>query len=193
MLPSRKRSLIWLHFSEIEQGKRARCNICRSCYNFTNNSISNLTRHLKLKHPTISVRSNELNDNINLSESYEIEQLKSETNIPISNNDLRQVSSNSSSVLLTSSQLNQTVPTLVSFRTNFSLQKTNIHNYFRSKRPVLINLAKSLHNQLLIFIAKGYHPLLIVEDNEFRKFLEMLCPGYTLPSRKLLVESLLLQ
>lgn len=40
-------------------------------------------------------------------------------------------------------------------------------------------------------IAKGYHALRIVEEQEFRKLVEMLNPGYKLPTRKTLSESLL--
>ncbi|KAH9635584.1 hypothetical protein HF086_012253 [Spodoptera exigua] len=40
-------------------------------------------------------------------------------------------------------------------------------------------------------IAKGYHALRMVDEVEFRKFVEMLNPGYTLPTRKTLSESLL--
>ncbi|XP_058816189.1 zinc finger BED domain-containing protein 4-like [Topomyia yanbarensis] len=40
-------------------------------------------------------------------------------------------------------------------------------------------------------ICKEYHPLSLVEDAEFRKLVKMLCPPYTLPSRKTLTYSLM--
>lgn len=42
-------------------------------------------------------------------------------------------------------------------------------------------------------IAKEYHPLLLVEEPEFNKFVSLLCPSYRLPTRKRLSKSLLPQ
>jgi len=41
-------------------------------------------------------------------------------------------------------------------------------------------------------VCKEYYPFSIVEDEEFQKFVKLLCPSYSLPSRKTLSNSLLL-
>jgi hypothetical protein len=39
-------------------------------------------------------------------------------------------------------------------------------------------------------LAREYPPFSLVEDAEFRRFVQMLCPGYQIPSRKTLTNSL---
>lgn len=48
-----------------------------------------------------------------------------------------------------------------------------------------------LDEQVVKMIAKGYHNLEIVEEKEIQKFVKMLNPKYTLPTRKILSETLL--
>jgi hypothetical protein len=50
---------------------------------------------------------------------------------------------------------------------------------------------KQLDNDLVRMIVKEYHPLSLVEDAEFRRFVQMLCPEYHIPSRKILSDSLM--
>ncbi|CAG4959145.1 unnamed protein product [Parnassius apollo] len=64
-------------------------------------------------------------------------------------------------------------------------------DYVVRKKPLPINRMQQLDEQLVRMIAKGYHTLRLVEEVEFRKFIEMLNHGYTLPTRKTLSESLL--
>lgn len=66
-------------------------------------------------------------------------------------------------------------------------------NILDSKSLVSIPLAKSLNTQLVKWITKGYHPFSVVDDVEFRKFTQMLNPGYLLPSRKTISNGLLRQ
>jgi hypothetical protein len=40
-------------------------------------------------------------------------------------------------------------------------------------------------------IAREYHPFRLVEDAEFRRFVQMLCPGYQNPRRKTLTNNLI--
>lgn len=64
-------------------------------------------------------------------------------------------------------------------------------DYIVVKNPLPQNKLQQLDEQLVKMIAKGYHALTMVDETEFRKFVEMLNPGYTLPTRKTLSESLL--
>ncbi|XP_055644650.1 E3 SUMO-protein ligase ZBED1-like [Toxorhynchites rutilus septentrionalis] len=63
--------------------------------------------------------------------------------------------------------------------------------YVDVHRPMSIIRSRSLDSQLLRMICKEYHPFSLVEDNEFKEFVRMLCHSYTLPSRKTLTNSLL--
>jgi hypothetical protein len=40
-------------------------------------------------------------------------------------------------------------------------------------------------------IVKKYHPLSLVKDAEFGRYVHLLCPGYHIPSRKTLRDSLM--
>jgi hypothetical protein len=58
-------------------------------------------------------------------------------------------------------------------------------------KPVSIEKNKQLDNQLVCSIAREYHPFNLVEDAEFRRSVQMLCPGNQIPSRKTLTNSLI--
>lgn len=58
-------------------------------------------------------------------------------------------------------------------------------------KPLGASRRKIIDQQILKMIVKEYYPFSIVEDREFVKLLNLLNPGYTLPSRKTLSKSLL--
>lgn len=58
-------------------------------------------------------------------------------------------------------------------------------------KPLGASRRKIIDQQVLKMIVKEYYPFSIVEDREFVKLLNLLNPGYTLPSRKTLSKSLL--
>jgi hypothetical protein len=64
-------------------------------------------------------------------------------------------------------------------------------SYVNITKPVSIEKNKQLDNQLVHMIAREYHPFSLVEDAEFRRFVQMLCPGYQVCSRKMLTNSLI--
>lgn len=66
-------------------------------------------------------------------------------------------------------------------------------NFVVIAKPVPINKSILLDQQLIRMVVKEYQPFSIVEDIEFKKFVNMLCPGYSLPSRKTVTNSLLPQ
>ncbi|XP_060845898.1 E3 SUMO-protein ligase ZBED1-like [Rhopalosiphum padi] len=51
-------------------------------------------------------------------------------------------------------------------------------------KPISLTKSKQIDNQLAIVIAKEFQPYSLVENKEFKKFVKLLNPGYTLPSRK---------
>ncbi|XP_055522567.1 E3 SUMO-protein ligase ZBED1-like [Wyeomyia smithii] len=54
-----------------------------------------------------------------------------------------------------------------------------------------VQKSRTIDVQLLKMICKEYHPFSLVEDKEFVRFVELLNPSFTLPSRKTLSHSLL--
>lgn len=60
-------------------------------------------------------------------------------------------------------------------------------------KPISLNKQKILDEQLAIMIAKEFQPFSLVENEEFKKFVHLLNPGYKLPSRKTVSKSLLPQ
>lgn len=70
-------------------------------------------------------------------------------------------------------------------------QGPTMADYLQTKKSLPRSRIQQLDEQLVRMIAKGYHALRMVDEVEFRKFVEMLNPGYTLPTRKTLSESIL--
>lgn len=71
-------------------------------------------------------------------------------------------------------------------------QQHQITQFFN--RPPPIRKQQHIDNLVLKMIAKGHHPFRLVEEPDFKKLIQEVstCPGYTLPSRKTLSNSLLL-
>ncbi|CAH1958552.1 unnamed protein product [Acanthoscelides obtectus] len=51
---SQKRSVIWMHFTNISEAN-AKSNLCKNIYSHKNGNISNLRKHLKTKLPILSL------------------------------------------------------------------------------------------------------------------------------------------
>ncbi|XP_048478263.1 zinc finger BED domain-containing protein 4-like [Plutella xylostella] len=91
-------------------------------------------------------------------------------------------------------------PDLLSANTNFrpannpkpkSSEQLKMDGF--TKRPITLSKKAQLDMQLLLMIAKEYQPFNLVNDIEFRKFVTLLNPSYTLPTPKTLSENLLPQ
>lgn len=68
-------------------------------------------------------------------------------------------------------------------------QQTNISNYVSKK--VTVSDKKIFDKLLLGMITREYQPFSIVEDKGFIAFVKAINPSYTLPSRKVLTQSIL--
>ncbi|GBP41626.1 hypothetical protein EVAR_34059_1 [Eumeta japonica] len=66
-------------------------------------------------------------------------------------------------------------------------------DYIRNTKPLPHQKAKELDEQLIKLIAKEYHPFRIVEGAVFKKFIYLLNPRYSPPTRKTLANVLLPQ
>lgn len=72
-----------------------------------------------------------------------------------------------------------------------SSRQGNITNFIT--KPLSISKSKAIDQQITKFIVKHYHPFSLVEETEFRNFIRMLAPNYSIPSRKTVSNNLLLQ
>lgn len=180
-MPSKKFSELWNHFSEVDENI-VKCNYCSQILKFVNRSTYNLIRHMKTKHVTISIYRS----------STKIGNTISNTSV-ISNDST--ISTSIIAVTENTENVNnvQTTPDpaiTINKQVKHNKQQ-QITNYVH--KPVSLKKSKELDQQLVKMIVKEYHPLRVVEDPEFRKFINMLCPGYKLPSRKTISYSLIPQ
>ncbi|XP_031170181.1 uncharacterized protein LOC116060640 isoform X2 [Sander lucioperca] len=90
---TRKRSSIWMHFSN-KGNDKAECNICRSNLSYKSGSTNNLHRHLKSHHPGVQVaedvrlRRSYDNDDQDNTASVEVSLEDSDTHTPVNDADI---------------------------------------------------------------------------------------------------------
>uniref|UniRef100_A0A182ND89 Uncharacterized protein n=1 Tax=Anopheles dirus TaxID=7168 RepID=A0A182ND89_9DIPT len=72
---------------------------------------------------------------------------------------------------------------------NIPLRTNSIFNYIH--KPINSETKRQLDRILLEFISKECLPFSVVESQSFKKFLHMLNPNYTVPSRKIVSNVLL--
>lgn len=166
MASKKKTSNIWNHFSE-EDNKKGKCNYCSETVSFTSGTLGNLSRHLKRKHPTISTA-------------------PVERQVPVGVADVDDAQSFQTHLSTVAEQHSSQPTEPKTKRTQPSIKDYTV-------RPLPPNKKNKIDQQLLLMIAKEYHPLSLVNDEEFKKFVSLLNPSYTLPTRKTLSESLLPQ
>ncbi|CAH2002487.1 unnamed protein product [Acanthoscelides obtectus] len=165
----RNRSAIWNHFDKSENLK-AKCKYCSQNISIANGSLGNLSRHMKAKHPTLkTVAEREIQGPLADGQNLD--------NVPH---------------LLepqpaTSNMQDERVNTAVHLK--YPVSSSTLREYF--VRPVPSSKAKNLDLQLVRMIVKEYQPISIVEDKEFKKFVNMLNPGYSLPTRKTISQTLI--
>ncbi|UYV72018.1 hypothetical protein LAZ67_9001565 [Cordylochernes scorpioides] len=98
---------------------------------------------------------------------------------------IRLLMSSSPTISLSPSALSTPVPQ----RQNSQASMTS---FVDVSRPIPLNRSRQIDIQLLKMICSEYHPFSLVEDKEFKAFVNMLCPTYKLPSRKSLSNGLLI-
>ncbi|KAL0830016.1 hypothetical protein ABMA28_003474 [Loxostege sticticalis] len=163
MNSQRKRSAIWNHFDVLDQ-KKSKCSYWGQVLSVSNGNVGNLNRHLKTKHPTVPLIA-------------ERQTTEPQTNADGTEAPQLPIPTTSTSAIPPAPALHRPQLTMRDFTTN--------------AKPLTPRRSEMLDEQLIKMIAKEFHPLHIVEEVEFKKFVNMLCPGYSLPTRKTLSESIL--
>ncbi|XP_015376740.1 PREDICTED: zinc finger BED domain-containing protein 4-like [Diuraphis noxia] len=160
----RKRSDMWNHFTEVENSK-AKCGYCGNTYSVSGGSFGNLSRHLKTVHPTVI-----LSKAVVTSDESRVDD-PADHGSPVETLIVRGTSSVKS---------NQ--PTRI---------QSIIMHFMQNKKPMAVSRSKQIDEQVTKMIVKGYYAFSIVDDKEFRKFVNMLNPGYELPSRQTVSKNLI--
>ncbi|CAI6376400.1 unnamed protein product [Macrosiphum euphorbiae] len=204
---NRKRSSVWNHFS-IKSNTIAKCGYCPQEVSYSGGSTGNLIRHLKTKHIGVHLNRQlrEQRDNVVLAQENEddpiavtpsnAENAKNIDDVPSSSNVQNQptllnyISSVATQRTATVSSASS-MP-VVSTVTSLSSQ-TSMSSYIIASKPISISKSKAIDQQITRFIVKHFHPFSLVEQVEFRKLIKMLVPNYTVPTRKTVANSLLMQ
>lgn len=196
MSTRRNTSDVWYHFKKLE-GK-GECIYCHAGISMSRGSSGNLKRHLKLKHPTVPF--NREGGSRSRSPSMGDESVSGEVgdlNITSQPSGCREVSRLTTRIETESPITTGTSDGTETDESHFSTPspppqiQPPMRRFVQVIRPIPISRSRLIDIQLLKMICKEYQPFSIVEDKEFKKFVNMLCPSYSLPSRKTLSNSLL--
>jgi len=179
----RKRSNIWLHFTPELSGGKARCDICKALLAFTGGTTSNLTKHLKAKHPSVV---GDIEPKKQQTESASTGHLPASTStLTSSNHDGKEdvEASASTTIQQQPTSHNKEIPNIRSNKQN------TLGTYI--VRPASVARQKRLNDLLLKMIVKDFQPFSVVNDTGFREFVAALDPSYNIPSRSKITTELL--
>lgn len=200
----RKRSAVWEHFDK----KTGMCVHCNKTIRL--GTVSNLARHLRLRHPTMpfTQRNSSLSvkqeDSVKYNQDFplfggdeggEINLQVVEINVddiqnPISIIETKTVEStdydvNSEFMNLETTNGNVTQSSQTEFLEDSD--DFNMYDYIRPTKTY-VNV-KQVDQQLVKMIVKGCHPLDMVDEPDFQTFVKLLNPKYVIPSvNKLVLE-----
>ncbi|XP_047028806.1 E3 SUMO-protein ligase ZBED1-like [Helicoverpa zea] len=181
-MSKRKSSPLWNHFEEVVPGKKAKCGYCSRVLAVSSSSIGSLSRHMKSVHPTVQISSSR-------QPAITPAAVEAFDGDIIASAEPAAVPSSSGSVQGEDHRADNAL--FVRLGQRPTAAAPTMADYVQSKKTLPRHRVQQLDEQLVRMIAKGYHALRLVDEVEFRKFVEMLNPGYTLPTRKTLSESLL--
>lgn len=169
---SRKTSIIWDYFIIVE-GDKAKCNFCKTVLKFNQSSTTNLIRHIRSNYRDLSKRRRPNDD---------LDEENIDDPSPMS-------TQNPSTSISMDRQCPPAIAPLALVHQPTRSQQQQISNFLH--KPVAAYKRQAIDQQVIRMIVKEYYPFSIVEDKEFKKLINMLNPGYSLPSRKTLSVSLL--
>lgn len=170
-----KKSEIWSHFSDETNGK-VKCSYCGQILSVKNKSTSTLIRHMNNKHPTQTISRQRVLE-------PHLEEIEENMETPSTS---AQQSTKQAEV---SSSFTSTTKQGQPAQSSSVSKLQSITSFFQ--RPLSMNKQKEIDKQLICMITKEYHPFSIIEDQEFRRLLNLLNPSYKIPTRKTVSNSLI--
>ena len=140
---------------------------------------------MKTKHITVPLERNV---------RQEAQDLVTEQNVDDPNSSGTTVS-NSNQLTISSQSSTNSEPARPSIRSSQSIVCQPVQASMNSfiQKPITISKSKKIDTQISKLIIKHYHPFSLVEETEFKNLINLLAPGYTLPSRKTISNSLIPQ
>lgn len=150
---------------------KVKCNFCSNSISYKGRSTSNLTIHLKRNH-IIQYEARKKVQRIEIFNENTDEPVEVETIIEFPQSD---------------SFVQPHIPIKNTPKVN--KKQTQIESYVL--RPLSITKSKRIDEQLVIMIAKEYQPFSLIENKEFKKFVSLLNPSYSLQSRKVLTYNII--
>lgn len=179
MTTRRKYSFLWNHFENISP-KKAKCVYCSRILAISATSIGSLRRHIKSVHPNVDINAGPKYKCVSIPEEF----IETEViSIP---------AIQAQDPLSAASFSTPTTTTITAATTKRNEEApTTLNNDEIVKKSLPLKRIDQFDEQLIKMIAKGQYDLEMADDKEFRKFVEMLNPTYKLPTRKILLESLL--
>jgi len=185
-----KRSNIWMYFTPvIGKSNKAKCDTCGNEYSYSGGSMSNLSLHIRTKHPSITLPQRKRQRTTGTTPDVSQEDV---TTVEGGLNNA--VAGNDNASRITSA----VVPATVAVTPGTSCERpaqgdgkkqTSLTPYVH--RPASVARQKRLNTLLLKMIVRDFQPFSIVEDEGFKEFVHALDPSYVLPTRHLLSKELL--
>ncbi len=188
VMSERKRSAVWLYFTNLENAQKAKCNFCKTDLSYKGGSTSNLKKHLQNKHPSIDI------DDLSLRKAKESLAERDDADY-----DDPSESAMSDPSPSTSKNVESTNMDVRNLPTQVNLPKITIRRPTQSKlssyisKPLSIVRQKRIDDLVCNVIIKDLQSVSIVEDEGFTDLIHYLEPSYKFPSRKTLINSLLCQ
>lgn len=177
--PKRPRSVVWYYFDKIiNEPQRARCKICGATCHHANNT-SNLFKHLRVKHPSTYKEAESQRE----AEMELYLELKAKSGRPVPRTGIRGRRPKS---------LIQTTATPVVKAEEAPILNSNANSAPLNRKTYgLEKVKQSLTRSLLKMITVDLQPPSLVNGIGFREFVRTLDPRFELPTKKVIMKSLL--
>lgn len=172
---NRKRSDIWKFFTVVNENS-AKCTFCSGTFSYKGGATANLTRHLKRKHPTSLVAIGPSTSATSMTGD------STSANDEIKDTDAESTPHSTTATKMTANDMTDNDNKIEDIPNPKRKCQSTLSNFMR--RPLPLQSSKKLDEQLTIMIAAEYQPFSLVEDKQFRIFVNLLNPNYSLPSRK---------
>lgn len=197
---SRRRSSVWLNCTDMGNG-RAQCNICWKELAYRNGSTYNLKRHMQSKHTPVELLTPTAPKR--LVSGDDDETAVASASVAAGGSGLHKRSSAAAAAALKraaikyrSSSVNRAAAAARATLTDAELGavlngEVDVLGQAAATATMGATKQKILDEALLEMIATDFHPLSIVDDRGFRRFVGKLQPLYKLPTRQALYDNLL--
>jgi len=210
MANDRKRSAVWMYFTQLSGQFKAKCNTCGNVYSFTGGSTSNLALHIRKKHPSLAESLPSRNSKGNGKGRVKSSVVGPTVGLTVNDDVGGEISADVASAIAVSgsgltTDLHLDGPStssagMSSMSSAVAVQhsatgrcanrsQSSLTTYVT--RPASVARQKRLNNMLLKMIVRDFQPFSVVEDGGFRDFVTALDPSFTIPTRQMLAKDML--